>query len=43
MTPYQFVYGKACTFRLSWNIKPIRRLKRWTSISMPRWWNEGSK
>jgi transposase InsO family protein len=28
MTPYQFIYGKLATFRLSWNIKPIERLKR---------------
>jgi transposase InsO family protein len=28
MTPYQFVYGKLATFRLSWNIKPIGRSKR---------------
>jgi hypothetical protein len=34
---------KLATFRSSWNIKPIGRLKRWTSISMPRWGNEGSK
>jgi hypothetical protein len=23
MTPYQFIYGKAATFQLSWKIKPI--------------------
>jgi transposase InsO family protein len=28
MAPYQFVYGKPATFQLSWNIKPLGRLKR---------------
>jgi transposase InsO family protein len=28
MTPYQFIMEKLATFRLSWNTKPIRRLKR---------------
>jgi hypothetical protein len=28
MTPYQFINGKACHLRLSWNIQPIGQLKR---------------